>query len=298
MEYSAEYFKRKFAGDNSKNILMILQSEIKHIAEREGVPPDTVDKSRVMGHLLSELFRLDWAQENLLFKGGTCLKKCYFKDHRFSEDLDFTLTNPDFAITDRLVRTLCYNIPEKASILLYPSKIEQVISDNQMRGYKTHILFFGANHKSNQQPIPSQRWLTSVKVVDEPDYRLLTDEFSDSHHFSEIMIPCCSISEIIAEKFRSLLQRSYAAPRDYYDLWYILRSAKIDWMKTLDIFREKLIFKKIHFFGHEDFFEEGRLKHVKREWKNSLQSHIRYLELPDVEIVLSELKAICENAWS
>jgi len=27
----------------------------------------------------------------LLFKGGTCIKKCYIPDYRFSEDLDFTL---------------------------------------------------------------------------------------------------------------------------------------------------------------------------------------------------------------
>jgi len=26
------------------------------------------------------------------FKGGTALKRCYFGDYRFSEDLDFTLT--------------------------------------------------------------------------------------------------------------------------------------------------------------------------------------------------------------
>jgi hypothetical protein len=26
-----------------------------------------------------------------VFKGGTCLKKCYFETYRFSEDLDFTL---------------------------------------------------------------------------------------------------------------------------------------------------------------------------------------------------------------
>ena len=28
------------------------------------------------------------------FKGGTALKRCYFGDYRFSEDLDFTLTAP------------------------------------------------------------------------------------------------------------------------------------------------------------------------------------------------------------
>ena len=31
-------------------------------------------------------------RESWLFKGGTCLKKC-FETYRFSEDLDFTLTD-------------------------------------------------------------------------------------------------------------------------------------------------------------------------------------------------------------
>ena len=30
-------------------------------------------------------------RDQLAFKGGTALKKCYFSDYRFSEDLDFTL---------------------------------------------------------------------------------------------------------------------------------------------------------------------------------------------------------------
>jgi predicted nucleotidyltransferase component of viral defense system len=27
-----------------------------------------------------------WAQENLVFKGGTCLKKCYFEKYCFSQN--------------------------------------------------------------------------------------------------------------------------------------------------------------------------------------------------------------------
>ena len=30
----------------------------------------------------------------LAFKGGTALKRCYFGDYRFSDDLDFTLVEP------------------------------------------------------------------------------------------------------------------------------------------------------------------------------------------------------------
>src|SRR6056297_1793252 len=32
-------------------------------------------------------------KDKIVFKGGTALKKCYFADYRFSEDLDFTMTS-------------------------------------------------------------------------------------------------------------------------------------------------------------------------------------------------------------
>ena len=38
-------------------------------------------------------------REQLAFKGGTALKRCYFGDSRFSEGLDFTLTE-ELAIED------------------------------------------------------------------------------------------------------------------------------------------------------------------------------------------------------
>ncbi len=40
----------------------------------------------------------------LAFKGGTALKRCYFGDYRFSEDLDFTLTKP--VAFDELIKRL------------------------------------------------------------------------------------------------------------------------------------------------------------------------------------------------
>ena len=52
---------------------MILQKEIRTIAERLKVPSDTVDKDYVLGHFLHELFKQHWAINNLLFKGGSCL---------------------------------------------------------------------------------------------------------------------------------------------------------------------------------------------------------------------------------
>ena len=39
-----------------------------------------------------ELYKL---KETMIFKGGTALKKCYFGDYRFSQDLDFSDFNSE-----------------------------------------------------------------------------------------------------------------------------------------------------------------------------------------------------------
>ena len=66
--------------------------EIMEFSREVGLVPEVVEKDYVLGWVLGAIFshqslRMDW-----LFKGGTCLKKCYFETYRFSEDLDFTLT--------------------------------------------------------------------------------------------------------------------------------------------------------------------------------------------------------------
>jgi predicted nucleotidyltransferase component of viral defense system len=281
---------------------MILQSEILKIAERERVTPDTIDKNWVLGHVLAELFRTDWAQQYLVFKGGTCLKKCYFKDYRFSEDLDFTLTNANFTITEKLLKTVCNRITEQIGIL-FSIKFAEKQSNNTNVGYEATVKFWGANHKRNQQPVSPDKWHTSIKmdiihyeiIVDEPVKRHINDNFSDSNLLKEVEISCYSFSEIIAEKFRSLLQRSYSAPRDYYDLWNLLKMPQTDWNKILAILPEKFKFKKIQCSDFHDFFAESRLHSIKRAWNNSLGGHLPIGELPDANTVLAELENICEQ---
>ena len=67
---------------------MIAEAEIRRLAGRDGVDPMVVDLDYVLGCFLAALY---WAEAPpLRFKGGTCLRKCYYGDYRFSEDLDFT----------------------------------------------------------------------------------------------------------------------------------------------------------------------------------------------------------------
>lgn len=71
---------------------MIRKQEIMRHAKSLGLSANTVEKDYVLNWLLLGIFSNDQLNKHWIFKGGTCLKKCYFKEYRFSEDLDFTLT--------------------------------------------------------------------------------------------------------------------------------------------------------------------------------------------------------------
>jgi predicted nucleotidyltransferase component of viral defense system len=75
---------------------MLLQSEILQHAKKEEVPPDTIDKDWVLGHFLAVLFQQSWAQEKLVFKGGTCLKKMLFPGLSFFRRLGFYINRCRF----------------------------------------------------------------------------------------------------------------------------------------------------------------------------------------------------------
>ncbi|MFO7991817.1 MAG: nucleotidyl transferase AbiEii/AbiGii toxin family protein [Thermoplasmata archaeon] len=51
---------------------------------------DLVEKDVILHNLLSEISDDGMLRDDLIFKGGSCLIKCYLGYYRFSEDLDFT----------------------------------------------------------------------------------------------------------------------------------------------------------------------------------------------------------------
>src|SRR5260370_16421179 len=51
---------------------------------------DVLERDYCLAWFLAALAQSD-LQRVLAFKGGTALKRCYFGEYRFSEDLDFTL---------------------------------------------------------------------------------------------------------------------------------------------------------------------------------------------------------------
>ena len=84
---------------------MIPKNEILELATQANLQPHVVEKDYVLGWLLAGIHQHPDLREAWVFKGGTCLKKCFFETYRFSEDLDFTLRDVSHINEDFLRRT-------------------------------------------------------------------------------------------------------------------------------------------------------------------------------------------------
>lgn len=72
---------------------MIPRAAIDQRVREWGLQHGVVEKDYVLGWLLWGIGRHPALRRSWIFKGGTCLKKCYIETYRFSEDLDFTVTD-------------------------------------------------------------------------------------------------------------------------------------------------------------------------------------------------------------
>ena len=70
---------------------MIDRSEVLTIAGERGLRVDLIEKDYVLGWMLAGIFTHPVLGAAWVFKGGTCLKKCFLETFRLSEDLDFTV---------------------------------------------------------------------------------------------------------------------------------------------------------------------------------------------------------------
>jgi predicted nucleotidyltransferase component of viral defense system len=234
----------------------------------------------------------------LIFKGGTCLRKCYFGNYRFSEDLDFTIS--DISIINKgLIEELTKSVSEHSGIQLHIEQISDMLFENKQVGVKIILKFWGADHPKNQNIPEPQRWHTYIKLEIMCHELLCFSTIKKPliHNYSDASgllcnIPCYAIEEVITEKLRAMLQRKYTAPRDYYDLWYILTIYKpvINWTQIAEAFKAKIAYKGIECDGTDLFFTDKNTKTLQSHWGASLGHHLTEEALPKVEQVILELK--------
>jgi predicted nucleotidyltransferase component of viral defense system len=71
------------------------------------------------------------------------------------------------------------------------------------------------------------------------------------------------------------VQRSYTAPRDFYDLYFLTNNYQEDeWAEIKGFFLKKMEHKNLEYNGAGQLVSEQSLKNVKRAWNSSIAHQI------------------------
>jgi predicted nucleotidyltransferase component of viral defense system len=203
------------------------------------------------------------------FKGGTALKRCYFGDYRFSEDLDFTLLQP--IAFDELTKRLdpVYAAVRAASGIEF--NFDREDRQKHESTYTFYLRYVG--------PLPSGNDVTLYPLREQPILRGY-EEFSDLPE--NRLIRVYSLEEIATEKVLALADRARNEPRDLYDLWHLTSHEGIQLGMLANAIRQKLEFRGKPFAGIVDAIrnKEARLKAL---WAGRLNYQMTMLpEFDDV----------------
>lgn len=284
---------------------MILQKEIATISEQLGVSKSVIDKDWMLGHFIAAIFNEPELKETLIFKGGTCLKKCWFEEYRFSEDLDFTSKSQEFKLTPSHLNFITKHIEDNTGVKTHIVSLRPLQFKDRLTGYEAIIKFWGADHPKNIMPTTPDRWQTKIKIeiILYEEMIFEVTEQAVSHSYSDNLalenaIPCYKIEEVLSEKIRALIQRPYTAPRDYYDIWYLSNNfPDLNWTVIVEAFYKKMKFKNIEFTGVDQLINPKSDKALKGAWKNSLGHQIQSDKLPEYEIVRENLLQLFERIF-
>ncbi len=272
---------------------MILKAEILELAKHYSLQPTTIQKDYVIGWILRALSKHPYLSQ-WMFKGGTCLKKCYFETYRFSEDIDFTIPS-DQPISSNLIKTYLEEITtwiENNSGLTFPRqdwKIEEYKNPRGNISFQAKISFNGPIGGPTKS-LPRVKFdLTQDElIVDNSELRNLHHSFSDEFNPNP-QILCYSINELLAEKARALFERNGRA-RDVYDVVNISRNFRkeIKPQLTKDIANAKFDFKELSTPTVQQIMSAIDRDMLRANWEHQLAHQIS--DLPPMETFLDDLE--------
>jgi Nucleotidyl transferase AbiEii toxin, Type IV TA system len=85
----------------------------------------------------------DDLSESWVFKGGTCLKKCFFETYRFSEDLDFTLRDEaqlDENFLQEALQEVVARVTDQSGLTIPPDQLEfDIYGSSRQQGLSVSV---------------------------------------------------------------------------------------------------------------------------------------------------------------
>jgi uncharacterized protein len=180
-------------------------------------------------------------RDRLIFKGGTALKRCYFGDYRFSEDLDFTLTEPvelDAILAG--LEAVFAEVHRASGIVVRFARADRKSHQNSHTFYLSYEgPLPAASPKEVKVDITIREQL--VRPVKKRPVLRGYEEYADVPE--DALVRVYALEEIAVEKLVALTDKARNEPRDLYDLWHLISEGHVDFAALVSEVEAKLGFR-------------------------------------------------------
>ena len=269
---------------------MIDPAQIKSIAAQSKVDPGIVEKDYMVSKVLMALSQIEDFRNSLVFKGGTALKKCFYPEWRFSEDVDLTAIGQ---MKPKGIRAVFQNaVDHEIRLFGVPMRVMEYSqypkTGNDLITAQLKLAYDGPLRKASGQKNNIRVDISfDEQVYQGPVKKRVFKSYNDD---IDAVIMTYALEENIAEKLRSILQRGKS--RDYYDVWVLLKDYKRDFSAQLmvEILKKKCQDKNIPVPTVNDFFLLERIEEAGRYWERGLAHQVN--NLPDFTDTVEELKLL------
>lgn len=226
---------------------MIRKEEIREQALLVGLPPNIVEKDYVLSWILAGISAVADLRDNWVFKGGTCLKKCYFEQYRFSEDLDYTLIDQaqiNVSYLSTKFQKIIQWVNVNSGIELSNIKFEEYINPQGNPSIEGKIEYRGPMARRGDAPKIKLDLTADELMVFPPEKREVYHSYSDIP-VGSLNVSAYCIEEIFSEKIRAMVQR--LRPRDLFDVINLYEDKRWspDNNDVLNALRKKCTYKNV-----------------------------------------------------
>jgi len=214
---------------------------------------DLIEKDLILHQILADLSQDKFFSPNFLFKGGTCLIKCYLGYFRFSEDIDFTWKDQKVfeGKSQKEIRSYLSTVIDETGAVFEDIASSRGLDFKCEKHNRTYVELGGGdktctfkiwyesdvlgrrsfvkvqiNFVEKLHFPPQKAVLKSLLDKEEEELNALFPEYAE--YSDEVTFEVYDINEILCEKVRAILTRRGIKARDFLDIYMVCEKFKVN----------------------------------------------------------------------
>ena len=260
---------------------MIDYLQVQRLAIKNNVSPEIIEKDYFIELVLFYFSKNSSLCDNFVFRGGTALKKVYFPEYRFSEDLDFVIdSNKEMNVYQEIIIQILQKITTD-----YPIKIDKrsIFERDRLQLFIIYDI------------------ISDIKDIKELKVDILQDYYIPKHERKRLLfsypefenknsiLETYALESVVCDKIGRILDVDNE-PRDLYDLWYLLK-LNLDIKIVREEFKNK--------YGYKILIPNLLREIVKDDYKQNWENRLIYqiFDLPDFDMLIKDLNKLIKNKF-